>query len=201
MGATSNSLLRPTPEAPLLTVLAQATATLLSLLSNRSALLGVTCNGLLLPFAAPLCRVPGRLRWRYSALLPCLVDVEKLGGEEGELWFLGLVGQSTLYLQFLRCLASRDKSGVARLCSVIVAMSSHLESRRPGSGRVGRSLYCSRVYHTINCTLSYYLLTIWKHWTLSLQEIKFCLLLYEFELYKADDTRITIYRSDVVFAS
>jgi hypothetical protein len=51
-------------------------------------------------------------------------DVEKLDGEEGELKFFGLVGQSSLYLQFLRHLATKDKLGVAGLCSVVVEMGS-----------------------------------------------------------------------------
>jgi hypothetical protein len=55
---------------------------------------------------------------KLTALLPCLVDVEKLGEEEGELCVFGLIGQSFLYLQFLRCVSNMDKPGVAKLCSV-----------------------------------------------------------------------------------
>jgi hypothetical protein len=36
------------------------------------------------------------------------------------LYFWGLVGQSSLYLQLLRYLASMDKSGVARACLVML---------------------------------------------------------------------------------
>jgi hypothetical protein len=70
-----------------------------------------------------------------TTLLPSLVDVEKLRGKEGELWLLVLVGKGSLYLQVLRCHVSREKSGVARFCSVMVEMSSHLGSYGPGSGR------------------------------------------------------------------
>jgi hypothetical protein len=70
--------------------------------------------------AAHFRRVPGHIRWSYTVLLPYLLDVEKLDGEKGELWLLGLVGQSPLYLQLHRYLASRDKSGVAGACSVML---------------------------------------------------------------------------------
>jgi hypothetical protein len=114
------------------------------------------------PCAAYLRRVPGHLHW-----LHCLVDVEKLGGEEGELWLLALllVGQSSLYLPFIRCLASRDKSGVGRLWSVMVEMSSRLGSYGPGSGRAGRPLCYSHVHHTKN--LHFKLLSINSLITLS----------------------------------
>jgi hypothetical protein len=75
---------------------------------------------------------------------------EKLGVKEGELWFLVLLGQISLYLQLLRCLASSDKSGVVRFCSVMVEMSSQLGLYGPGLGRAGRSLCYSHVHHIKN---------------------------------------------------
>jgi hypothetical protein len=50
------------------------------------------------------------------------MDVEKLGGEEGELFFWASRPKFSFYIQFLRCHASRNKSGVARLCSMMVQM-------------------------------------------------------------------------------
>jgi hypothetical protein len=104
--------------------------------------------------AAHLHPVLGNLRWSYVALLPCLADVKKLGGKEGELWLimllLLLLSKGYLYLQLLRCPVSRDKSGVARLCSVIVEMSSYLGLYRRSSGRAGRSLCYSHVHYTKN---------------------------------------------------
>jgi hypothetical protein len=83
------------------------------------------------------------------------MDVEKLGGKE-ELWLLVLVGKGSLYLIFLRCLASREKLGVARLCSVMVEMNSYL-----GSYRQGRNILMLVMYTTPRiCTLHYYLLTL-----------------------------------------
>jgi hypothetical protein len=81
------------------------------------------------------------------------------------LWLLVLVGKGSLHLQLLWCLVSRDKSGVARLCSVMTEMSSHLRSYGPASGRAGRSLCYSHIHHTKNCTCSYYSLNslITKH--------------------------------------
>jgi hypothetical protein len=94
----------------------------------------------------------------------CHMDVEKLGGKEGELWLLVvLVGQNSLYLQLLRCLVSRDKSGVATLCSVMVEMSSsHLGLYGPGLGRAGQEdTYATVTYTTSRiCILSYYILTL-----------------------------------------
>jgi hypothetical protein len=108
--------------------------------------------------AAHLRRPPGHLRWSYAALLPCPVDVEKLRGMEGELWLLVLVGKGSFHLLLLRCLVSRDKSGVARFCSVMIEMSSHLGSHGPSSGRAGRSLCYSHVHHFKKfCTFIYYL--------------------------------------------
>jgi hypothetical protein len=43
------------------------------------------CPSLLFTFD----RVPGLLHWSYTALLPCLLDVEKLRGKERELFVLG----------------------------------------------------------------------------------------------------------------
>jgi hypothetical protein len=63
---------------------------------------------------------------------------------------LVLVGRSSLYLQLLRFLISRVKSGVASLCSVMVEMTSHLGSYWPASGRIGRCLCCSHVDHIKN---------------------------------------------------
>lgn len=65
------------------------------------------------------------------------MDVEKLSGKEGELWLLMvvLVGQSYLPLPLLRCLVSRKKSEVAKLCSVMVRISSDLGSNGSGPGK------------------------------------------------------------------
>jgi hypothetical protein len=125
------------------------------------------------------------------------VDVEKLGGKEGELWGLTLVGQSSLYLQFLRCLISRDKSGVARFCSVMVP--SRVVRACLGQGRKILILQ-SRTLHNklhfkllfINClkTLD----------TIFTENYTLCTLM-KIALYAADDTRITIYRSEVIFTS
>jgi hypothetical protein len=98
------------------------------------------------PFAAHLHRVPGRLHWSYTPLLPCLVDVEKLGVKEGELWLLVLVGEGSFHLRLLRCLASRENAGVAGFSSVMVEMSCYLGSYGPGSGRAGGSLCYSHVH-------------------------------------------------------
>jgi hypothetical protein len=75
------------------------------------------------------------------------VDVGKLRGKEEELWLLVLVGKSSSNLQLLRCLASRDKSGVAGFCSVMVEMSSYLGSYGPSSDTAGGFLCCSHVHH------------------------------------------------------
>jgi hypothetical protein len=63
------------------------------------------------------------------------VYVEKLRGKEGESWLLVLVGEGSVYLRLISCLASGEKSGVASLCLVIVEMRSYLGSHGPGSGK------------------------------------------------------------------
>jgi hypothetical protein len=93
---------------------------------NLCHALGTTCNCLWalslfgyfydcpsFPFASHLRRVPGRLHWSYTVLLPCLVDVEKLRGKEGVLWLLVLVGGGSFHLRLLHWLSSREMSGVA----------------------------------------------------------------------------------------
>jgi hypothetical protein len=75
------------------------------------------------------------------------VDVEKLRGKGGELCLLVLVGKGSFHLRLLRCLASREKSGVAGFSSEMVEMSSYLGSYGPTSGRAGRSLCYSHVHH------------------------------------------------------
>jgi hypothetical protein len=97
--------------------------------------------------AAHLRRAPGRLRCCGTAHLHCLVNVEKLGVKEGELWLLVLVGEGSFHLRLQRCLASSEESGVAGFCSVMVEMSCYLGSYGPGSGRAGGSLCYSHVHH------------------------------------------------------
>jgi hypothetical protein len=82
------------------------------------------------------------------------VDVEKLRGKEGELWLLVLVGEGSFHLQLLRCLANRDKSGVAGLCSEMVEMSPYLESYGPSFDRAGGSSCYSHLHHFKTFALS-----------------------------------------------
>jgi hypothetical protein len=105
------------------------------------------------------------MKWHWA--LPRLVNAEKLCGKEGELWLLVLAGQSSLYLQFLRCLSSTDKSGVARLCSVMVEMGS-FKGRTGLSGAGQEDSYATVTY----TTLSYYLSNYLKTLDTSLQENK-----------------------------
>jgi hypothetical protein len=113
--------------------------------------LDVTCNSPSFPCdAAHLRRVTGRLRCCGTALLPCLVDVEKLGVKEGELWMLVLV-QISLYLRLLRCRARRETSGVVGLCSVVREISSPqglTGLARAGQGRAGKSSGYRHVHHS-----------------------------------------------------
>jgi hypothetical protein len=110
--------------------------------------LDFTCNSPSFPCdAAHLRRAPGCLSCCSTAFLPCLVDVKKLHGKEGELWLLVLVGKGTFHLRLLRWLASREKSGVAGLGSVMVEMSSYLGSSGPGPDRAGGSLCYSDAHH------------------------------------------------------
>jgi hypothetical protein len=67
-----------------------------------------------------------------------------------------LIGKDSLYLQLLRCLVSRDKSLVARFCSVMVEIVSHLGSYGPGSDRTGGSLCYRHVQHTKNLNFIIY---------------------------------------------
>jgi hypothetical protein len=73
----------------------------------------------------------------YVALLLYLLDIQRFGGKEGELWLLMLVGKGYLYLQLVRCLISRYKSGVAKLCLVMIEMNFYLGLYQPwlGQGR------------------------------------------------------------------
>ena len=80
--------------------------------------------------------------------------VEKLRGKEGELWLLVLVGKGSVRLRLLRCLACKEKSGVAGLCSVLVKMSSYQGFYGPGSGKAGRSLCYSHAHHYKTFALS-----------------------------------------------
>jgi hypothetical protein len=81
-----------------------------------------------------------------------IVNVEKLGGERrgtvDVVW--APVVKGNLYLPLLRCLRSRHKPGVARLCSVMVEISSRPGSYGPGLDRTGRSLCYNHEHHTHN---------------------------------------------------
>jgi hypothetical protein len=188
----------PTDEfLPLLTV-QRCTPRLTSLYDCLCALtlFGYFYNCPYFPFPAHLRRVPGRLHWSYTALLPCLVDVEKLRGKEGELWLLMLVGKGSFHLRLLRCLASRGKLGVAGFCSVMLGMSSW--SSGPGSGRAG-----IHVHQPLQdfCTFSNYLLTLWQRWTLCLTELSCSYTYVNLNLVRLITPEIVPYRSGAVFAS
>jgi hypothetical protein len=69
-------------------------------------------------FLSLCCGSPALCSWmpplKLHCLLPCLVNVEKLGGKGGELWLLVLVGKGSLLvlLILLRCLASRESQSI-----------------------------------------------------------------------------------------
>jgi hypothetical protein len=106
----------------------------------------ISCNCPSFFCDAQLRRDWGRLRLSYTALLPSLVDVEKLRGKEGELSFLVLVGKGSFHPRLLRCLSSREKSGVAEFCLAMVEMGSYLGAYGPDSSRAGRALCYSYVH-------------------------------------------------------
>jgi hypothetical protein len=65
--------------------------------------------------AAHLHLVSGHLHWSYFHLL---VDVERLGGKEGELWLLVLVGESSFpVLSFRVSQVGEDGSSWVLLCN------------------------------------------------------------------------------------
>jgi hypothetical protein len=87
------------------------------------------------------------------------VDVEKLRGKEGELWLLVLVGEGSFHLRLLSCLVSREKSGGAGFCSVLVEMSSYLVIRAwLGQGR--KFLMLQSHTPPQDCTFGNYLLAL-----------------------------------------
>jgi hypothetical protein len=103
---------------------------------------------------------------------------------------LMLVGQSSLYLQLLRCLVSRDKSGVARMCSVMVEMSSsHLGLYGHVSGRAGRSLCYHHIHHIKNLQFKLLFINSLITQHTSLTETKLYFHLCEYELYMTGATR------------
>jgi hypothetical protein len=66
----------------------------------------------------------------------------------------GASRRALFHLRLPNYLASKEKSGVAGFCSIMVKISSHLESYRPSSGRAGCSLCYSHVLHFKTFALS-----------------------------------------------
>lgn len=129
------------------------------------------------------------------------MDVEKLGGKKEEL--LLLLGKGYLCLQLLRCLISRDKSGVARLCSVIIEMSSYLGSYRPGLGRPEDPYAIVTYTKPRICTSKLLFIKLFVNTsTLFLTETNLCVHLCEYQtLYgwyhqKLQGIRVTVFASE-----
>jgi hypothetical protein len=98
-----------------------------------------------------LCCPPSPCSWAPSLLLHCTPSLSRGCREvmwEGRIIVVaGASRQGSFHQWLLRCRTSREKSGVAGFCSVMVEMSSYLGSYGPGSCRAGGSLRYSHVHH------------------------------------------------------